>query len=74
MEPEVVAFLKRVGLTIFLTFCWLAFNVTIGLRFDLAFVDGTVSLGNVLFYIWMVISFIVLLMYLLKLWSKTEKW
>ncbi len=74
MEPEVVAFLKRVALSIFLTFCWLALNVTVGLRFNLAFVDGSVSLGNILFYIWMVISFIVLLIYLLKLWSKVEKW
>lgn len=74
MEPEVVAFLKRVGLSIFLTFCWLALNVTVGLRFNLAFVEGSVSLGNILFYIWMVISFIMLLIYLLKLWSKVEKW
>ena len=74
MEPEVIAFLKRVAFSIFLTFCWLAFNVTVGLRFNLAFAEGAVSLGNVLFYIWMVISFIALLVYLLKLWSKTEKW
>ena len=74
MEPEVVDFLKRVAFSIFLAFCWLAINVTIGLRFDLAFVDGAVSAGNVLFYIWMSVSFVLLLIYLVKLWNKAEKW
>ena len=74
MEPEVVAFLKRVALSIFLTFCWLAFNVAIGLRFDLAFPNGSVSPGNILFYVWMTASFILLLVYLIYLWKKSEKW
>ncbi len=74
MEPEVVAFLKRVGLSLFLSFCWLALNVTIGLKFDLAFVDGSISAGNILFYVWMTISFILLLAYLIHLWKNAEKW
>ena len=74
MEPEVVAFLKRVAFSIFLVFCWLAFNVTLGLRFNLAIAEGAISLANVLFYLWMAVSFVMLLIYLIKLWGKAENW
>lgn len=74
MEPEVVAFLKRVALCIFLMFCWLAVNVTIGLKFDLAFIDNHVTTGNVLFYIWMTASFVIMVIYFIHIWKNSEKW
>ena len=74
MEPEVVAFLKRVALSIFLLFSWLAVTVVIGLKFNLAFINNAVSAGNILFYVWMIASLISLLLYLIKIWKKTEKW
>lgn len=74
MEPEVVAFLKRVALSIFLSFFWLALNVTIGIRFQLAFINKTYTWGNIVFYIWLVISFVAMLFYFVHLWRKTEKW
>jgi len=74
MEPEVIAFLKRVAFSIFLSFVWLALTVIVGLKFNLAFVVGSVTPGNILFYVWMIISFIMLLIYLVKLWNKAEKW
>ncbi len=74
MEPEVVAFLKRVAFSIFLLFCWLVLTVIIGLKFNPAFTNGSVSAANVVFYVWMAVSFISLLLYLIKIWKKTEKW
>ncbi len=74
MEPEVVAFLKRVAFSIFLLFFWLVTTVVIGLKFNLAFINGSLSTGNVLFYVWMIGSFISLLLYLIKIWKKAEKW
>jgi hypothetical protein len=74
MEPEVVAFLKNVALCIFLTFSWLAVNVVIGLKFNLAFINGSISAGNILFYIWMAASFVIMIIYFIRLWKNTEKW
>jgi len=73
MEPEVLAFLKRVALTIFLAFCWLATNVIIGVRFDLAEIEGHVSIGNVLYYIWLVGSLLVMLFFFLRLWREVPR-
>ena len=74
MEPEVVAFLKRVALCIFLVFFWLAVTVIVGLKFDLAFVNNHVSLGNILFYLWMTASFVIMILYFIRLWKNTAKW
>lgn len=74
MEPEVVAFLKRVALCIFMVFSWLAITVIVGLKFNLAFVDNHVSPGNVLFYLWMAASFIAMILYFIRLWKNTAKW
>jgi hypothetical protein len=70
MEPEVLAFLKRVALSIFLAFCWLAINVIIGVKFDLAEVKGHVTIGNVLYYIWLIGSLILMLLFFLHLWRQ----
>ena len=74
MEPEVVAFLKRVALCIFITFSWLAVTVTVGLKFDLVVVNNHPSVGNILFYLWMTGSFIAMILYFIRLWKNTAKW
>ena len=73
MEPEVIEFLKRVTLSIFLAFLWLAINTTIGIKFNLAFVEEKVTIGNVFFYIWLVTSFILLLFFFIRLWREALK-
>jgi hypothetical protein len=73
MEPEVFAFLKRVALSIFLAFCWLAINVIIGVRFDLAEVEGHLTIGNVLYYVWLVGSLIFMLLLFLRLWRQVPR-
>ncbi len=74
MEPEVVAFLKRVALCIFITFFWLAITVTVGLKFDFAFVNEHVSAGNIIFYLWMAASFVAMVLYFIRIWKNTAKW
>ena len=67
MEPEVLAFLKRVALSIFVAFCWLAINVILGVKFDLAEVEGHITIGNILYYIWLAGSLILILFFFLRL-------
>ncbi|MGN6617262.1 MAG: hypothetical protein ACTHJ5_08780 [Ilyomonas sp.] len=70
MEPEVVAFLKRIAFTIFLIIAWLLINSTFGIMFNLAFPVERIRIGNIIFYIWFAGSFIFLLRYLLRLWRR----
>jgi hypothetical protein len=73
MEPEVLMFLKRVALSIFLAFCWLVMNTIIGVKFDLAVVEDHVTVGNVLYYIWLIGSLILLLFFFFRLWKQVPR-
>ena len=73
MEPEIIAFLKRVAVCIVLAFCWLVVNVIVGVKFDLAVAEGHVTIGNVLYYIWLIGSLILLLLFFIRLWRQVPK-
>ena len=70
MEPETAAFLKRIGKSMTLGFAWLALTCVFAIKGDNAFVNGPVTIGNVLFYLWFVISIVVLVVVLKKLWAE----
>lgn len=70
MEPETVAFLKRVGMSIFIALVWLGLTATIAIKGDNAFIGEHITAGNILFYAWFVISLIVLLKIYSKMWFK----
>lgn len=70
MEPEVVEFLKRISTSIFVGLLWMGINSTFGIMYDYAFVHDTITLGNILFYIWFIISLPVLLWFYVHLWKK----
>ena len=73
MEPEALAFLKRVAKSILLALVWLAINAVAAIWGDNAFVNGSFKLSNILFYAWFLIS-VVLLVYLLKkMWQQQEE-
>ncbi len=71
MEPEMVAFLKRVAKSILIFFTWLVTNVTAAIKGDNAFIGDRVRLANVLFYIWLIASTVIVLRLLKKMWFKT---
>jgi len=68
MDPEVSAFFKRIGYSIGIALLWLIITVVAGLKDDNAFIEGRVTLGNILFYLWMVVSMIFLVLLFKKLW------
>jgi hypothetical protein len=70
MEPEMVAFLKRIGFTIFLALVWLAINATAAIKGDNAFIGDHITIANVLFYLWFVISLVILLWIYKRMWYK----
>lgn len=70
MEPEVKEFLKRIMYSLFMGLLWMALNSTFGIMFDFAFVHDSVSVGNIIFYIWFLASLAALIWFYVRLWKK----
>ena len=69
MEPEAAAFLRLIVRTLTLGFVWLALTCTFAIKGDNAFITGTVRPGNVLFYLWFVVSVAALVFAYKKMWG-----
>ena len=73
MEPEAALFLKRVAKSVFIAFVWLAITSIIAVKGDNAFIEKKISVGNVVFYTWFVVSLFFLVKIFRKMWwSKAE--
>ena len=70
MEPEAAAFLRRVGNSLAIGFVWLAVNATAAIKGDNAFIGNQITIGNILFYIWFVISIVILVILYKKIWRE----
>ncbi|MBG9375434.1 hypothetical protein I5907_04265 [Panacibacter sp. DH6] len=70
MEPEVREFLKRVSMSLGIGLFWMILNSTFGIMFDFAFIHDSVTVGNIVFYIWFIASFAFLLWFIVRLWKK----
>lgn len=72
MEPEVRAFLQKVGLSVFVALVWLSINSVAAIKNDNAFIQGPLRLANILFYIWFIISLVLLVYIYKKLWRSNK--
>ena len=68
MEPEAALFLKRVAKSVFIGFVWLAITSVIAVKGDNAFFEKNISLGNVVFYTWFVVSIFFLIKIFRRMW------
>lgn len=69
MEPEVKAFLLMIVQTLSMSILCLLINMTAGIYFNLAFFEEKPSVWNILYYIFFLVSFVLLIMYLRKKWK-----
>jgi hypothetical protein len=69
MEPEVREFLKKIVQSIFLGLFWLLINMTLGIYFELLFVDGRLRLSNIIFYLFFIGSLVLLIRFYIKTWK-----
>ena len=69
MDPEASAFLRRIVKTLTIGFIWLALTCTFAIKGDNAFISDSLRLGNVLFYLWFIVSVIALVFIYKKLWG-----
>ena len=70
MEPEIREFFKRISLSIGLFIVWMAINIAIGIKLGFAFFEGHIHWGNIVFYIWLALSFGGLVFLITRIWKK----
>jgi hypothetical protein len=70
LEPEVRAYLIRILNTLSVGLLWMISNSTAGIMYGYAFWEKKMKLGNIIFYIWFIISLALLLWYMIRLWKK----
>lgn len=70
MEPGIKEYLLRIVNTIGLGLLWMALNSTAGIMYDLAFVHDHITIGNILFFTWFLLSLAAYLWYVIRLWRK----
>jgi hypothetical protein len=73
MEPEVREFLARISLSIFAGLVWLFINVSIGIFGGWLFFYDIPTLGNYIFYVWLLLSLGILVWVYLRLWKDRLK-
>ena len=69
MEPDVRFFLMCIVQTISMGMLWLLLNMTFGIYFNFAFFENAPSVGNIIYYIFLVVSAVFLVYYLKRKWK-----
>ncbi len=67
--PDIKSFLSKVASSISIGLLWLLINTTFGIGFDFAFFEGRPSLGNYIFYTWLLVSLFLLIIFYRKKWK-----
>ncbi|MBS1747414.1 MAG: hypothetical protein JST21_14700 [Bacteroidetes bacterium] len=70
MEPEIREFFKRLSLCIGTIVIWMMINMIMGVKLGYAFFKGSIQLGNIVFYIWALVSFIFMVRIFFRIWKK----
>lgn len=70
MEPEVKAFLARIVKSLSMALLWMLVNMTFGIFLNYGFISGSISVGNIIFYVFCLSSLTALVWYLLKIWKE----
>lgn len=70
MEPGVKEYLIRIVNTLSLGLLWMAINSTAGIMFELGIVKDHITLGNILFYCFFILTFFFYMRWIIRLWKK----
>ena len=68
-EDDIIGFLILIVQTLSMIILFIMVNVTLGLFFNLAFFEGSISLKNILYYLFFLWSIIFVVRYIHKKWS-----
>lgn len=70
MEPKILTYLKRIIKTLVVGLVWMAINVRFGIMDNYAFFENKISTGNIVFYVWFLISLSFIVYYIYKTWKE----
>ena len=70
MEPSFIKYIKQLLKTIVLVLVWMTINIKYGIMENHAFAENEFATNNYIYYAWLLISFVALLWYLIKLWKQ----
>jgi FtsH-binding integral membrane protein len=70
MEDDARDFLKRIVWSLSLGLLWLVTNIGIGAYNQLLVPEHGLTTGNIIFYIWMVVSLTALIWINIRIWKK----
>jgi hypothetical protein len=70
MEDDVKDFLKRIVWTVSSGFLWLTLTLGIGTYNNLLVPEHSISIGNIIFYIWMTGTLSALIYMYIRIWKK----
>jgi ABC-type glycerol-3-phosphate transport system permease component len=73
MDPQVMAFLNKITYSICFTLLWMFSNSTLGIMLGYAFIKEHWRLSNILFYIYLIGSFVAFMYGLYRLWKTPVK-
>ena len=73
MEEDAKQFLLRVVRSLTAAMLWLIINMTLGIYLGLLLFDNVPSTGNIIFYLWFVLSIGLLIRYLIRTWWPKNK-
>jgi len=69
-DPEVRDYLKRIVLSLFLGLLWLVSNMTFGIFFEWMFFERRPTAGNIIFYIFGLLTTVLYFRFLRRTWKK----
>jgi tellurite resistance protein TehA-like permease len=70
LEPEVKDFLKRIVWSVFIGLLWLMLNTTFGIYLNLLVVEDKISIGNIVYYLFLLLSLAGLIWFYYRIWKK----
>lgn len=70
MEPEMRTFLLRIVNTMLIIIFWMLINATIGIMLEWGLIYGKLSLGNIIFYSWLILSLVLAIWWIIQIWKK----
>jgi len=68
-EPDIKSFLSKVASSISIGLLWMLVNTTFGIGFNFAFFEGRPTIGNYIFYTWLLVSLVLLIIFYRKKWK-----
>ena len=70
MEEEAREFLTKIAWSVFFGIFWMIVNMTLGVYFELLIPLGKISIGNIIYYIFFLLSLVLLIRFYVRTWKK----